>query len=278
MNEQQIQAIVESVLAQAAGSGIQAAASAPPSLPPILIEPSARHVHLTAEAFEILFGGVKLTKKRALSQPGEFLSEQRVNAVTAQGVIENVAVLGPVRGAVQFELSLTDCRKLGIKAPVRLSGDLRGAADVVLVGPAGVVEARGSAIVAQNHIHMTPGDAARYCVSDGDMVRVRAETARPVTFEQVAVRVSDRFSLAMHIDFDEANACGLTENSYGILGAQCGVPNAQLSAVSADEKVITEAMAKALCKAGEVTLRGGTIVTPAARDVFSQAKCRVRFI
>ena len=278
MNEQQLQSIVEQVLAKL-GQDTPPLPLAP-AAPPIMIEPSARHLHLSPEAFAALFGpGAKLTQKRALSQPGEFLSEQRVNIVTSKGVMENVAVLGPLRKAVQFELSRTDCRKLGIKAPVNLSGDLRGAADVVLVGPAGVYDAKGSAIVAQNHIHMTPEDAARYGVADGQTVRVRAETARLVTFEQVIVRVSDKFALAMHIDFDEANACGLTQNSCGILlNAECRMQNAEISAISTGEKVITESLAKSLCGAGCVTLRKGAIVTPSAQDVFRAAKCDVMFV
>lgn len=171
------------------------------------LEVSARHVHLTKEAVEVLFGaGAALTPKRMLSQPGEFLSEQRVKLVTAKGAIDNVAVLGPERKQVQTELSYTDCRELGIKAPVNLSGDLSGAADVVIIGERGVYEAKGSAIVAKAHIHLTPADAVRHGLSDRQSVKVKIESARPVTIEDVMVRVSESFSAAVHIDFDEANA------------------------------------------------------------------------
>ena len=182
----------------------------------IPVEASARHVHLTKDAVEALFGkGAKLTKKRDLSQPGEFLSEQRIKLVTSKGEIANVAVLGPERKAVQVELSMTDCRGLGIKAPVNLSGDLIGAGDVYLVSECGCYNAAKSVIVAKNHIHMTPADAEKYGVSDSQSVKVRVDTARPVTFEDVIIRVNPNFSLAMHIDFDEANACCLNKDSKG---------------------------------------------------------------
>ena len=207
MNENEVRSIVEKVLCQLQGGK-----------KPIPMEASARHVHLTTEAVELLFGkGTRLTKKRDLSQPGEFLSEQRLKLVTAKGELVNVAVLGPERKAVQVELSMTDCRTLGINGPVNLSGDLSGAGDVLLVSPNGCLDAKGSVIVAQNHIHMTPADAAEYGVKDGQSVKVRANTARPVTFENVIIRVSEKFALAMHIDFDEANACCLGKNDTGTL-------------------------------------------------------------
>ena len=182
------------------------------------VEVSARHVHLTQEAVEQLFGkGHKLTKKRDLSQPGEFLAEERVKIVTAKGEFANVAVLGPARPAVQVELSMTDCKTLGIKAPVNLSGDLNGAADVVLFSPTGMVKADGSAIVAKAHIHMTTKDAQTYGVKDGQKVRVHLNSARPVTIDDVIIRVKDSFALAMHIDFDEANAAAVAGNITGTL-------------------------------------------------------------
>lgn len=207
MNENEIRSIVEKVLSQVGESK-----------KPIPIEASARHVHLSKEAVELLFGkGATLTKKRDLSQPGEFLSEQRLKLVTAKGELVNVAVLGPERKAVQVELSMTDCRSLGIKAPINLSGDLSGAGDVLLVSPTACLNAKGSVIVAQNHIHMTPADAAYYGVSDGQSVKVSANTSRPVTFDNVIIRVSEKFALAMHIDFDEANACCLGKADTGTI-------------------------------------------------------------
>ena len=207
MNENEIRKIVERVLSDYTGSST-----------PIPIESSARHVHLTTQAVEQLFGkGARLTKKRDLSQPGEFLSEQRLKLVTAKGEIANVAVLGPERKAVQVELSMTDCRALGIKAPVNLSGDLTGAGSVYLVSENAVYDAVNSVIVAQNHIHMTPSDAEKYGVKDAQSVRVSVNTKRPLTFDNVIIRVSEKFALAMHIDFDEANACCLEKDSTGTI-------------------------------------------------------------
>lgn len=207
MNENEIREIVGKVLA-----GMTACSD------PIPIESSARHVHLTTEAVELLFGkGARLTKKRDLSQPGEFLSEQRLKLVTAKGEIANVAVLGPERKAVQVELSMTDCRSLGIKAPVNLSGDLKGAGSVYLVSENACYDAAQSVIVAQNHVHMTPADADKYGVKDAQSVKVSVNTARPVTFDNVIIRVNPNFALAMHIDFDEANACCLEKDSTGKL-------------------------------------------------------------
>lgn len=207
MNENEIRKIVERVLSDYTGSST-----------PIPIESSARHVHLTTQAVELLFGkGARLTKKRDLSQPGEFLSEQRLKLVTAKGEIANVAVLGPERKAVQVELSMTDCRALGIKAPVNLSGDLTGAGSVYLVSENAVYDAVNSVIVAQNHIHMTPSDAEKYGVKDAQSVRVAVNTKRPLTFDNVIIRVSEKFALAMHIDFDEANACCLEKDSTGTI-------------------------------------------------------------
>ena len=244
----------------------------------IPIEASARHVHLTRQAVEKLFGpGVSLEKRRALSQPGEFLSEQRVKIVTPSGELANVAVLGPVRAAVQVEVSMTDACTLGIDAPIRLSGDLRNAASVTLIGPAGAYEAPGSAIVAQAHVHMTPADARAFGVSDGQALRVRAGSARVVTFENVAARVSERFALAMHIDFDEANACGLKAGDMGelIRNSEFGIRN---EGCLVDEKLITEEKAKSLASQGKLTLRKGTIITPAARDVFTHARTEIEII
>ena len=156
---------------------------------------------------DILFGkGYQLTPKRPLSQPGQHLCEERVKLVTARGQIESVAILGPVRSEIQVELSLTDARTLGVEAPIRLSGDLRGAADVLLVTHLGVVTAQKSVIAAKAHVHMTPKDAKEYGVTDGERVEIRMGTERPVTLGDVIVRVSEQYALAVHIDFDEANA------------------------------------------------------------------------
>ena len=213
ISEGEVRELVSRVLAQCGGLSVPGAQAPGGSFP---VEASARHVHLTREAVEAVFGpGAKLTKKRDLSQPGEFLSDQRVRLVTPKGEIANVAVLGPERSAVQVELSLTDARQLGVKAPVNLSGDLSGAGDVYRGGEKGMSPAPGSVIAARAHIHMTPGDAGRLGVSDGEIVRVCVEGDRPVTFDRVVVRVKASFALAMHLDFDEANACGLGNGATG---------------------------------------------------------------
>ena len=172
----------------------------------VLVETSARHVHLTAEAVEVLFGaGHTLTKKKDLSQPGQFACEEKVKVVGPRGEIA-ASVLGPIRPANQVELSLTDARTVGLTAAVRESGDIAGTMGCKLVGPCGEVEIAEGVIAAQRHIHMTPADAAAAGVADKEVVSVRLDTARPLTFGGVVVRVSEKFALAMHIDTDESNA------------------------------------------------------------------------
>lgn len=183
----------------------------------ILVEASGRHVHLTQKALETLFGKGSLTKKSDLSQPGQYAAKERVTLMTSKGELERVAVLGPVRDEVQVEISLTDAKILGLSVPVNLSGDLTGAADVIIAGPAGIYNAVGSVIAAKAHIHMTPEDAVDFGVEDKDIVAVRLESERPVTIEEVVVRVSDKFSLAMHLDYDEANAARFKKGGTGYM-------------------------------------------------------------
>ena len=175
----------------------------------IPVEVSARHVHLTAEAMDVLFGaGFRLRPVKMLSQPGEFLSGQRVTLVSGSKTMKNVAVLGPERKAVQVELSATDSRALGLNPPCRLSGDLAGSGGVEIQGPAGSLRIKEGVIIAKAHIHMTSEDGVLYGVHDGQRLSVRLETSRSVILEDVIARVKDKTksALAMHIDFDEANA------------------------------------------------------------------------
>lgn len=174
----------------------------------VLVETSARHVHLTAEQVEILFGkGATLTKKKDLSQPGQYACEQRVTVVGPRNQIANVSILGPERSAGQVEVSMTDARTLGIAAPVRESGDIAGTPGCKLVGPCGEVTLDEGVIVAKRHIHMTPKDAERIGVTDRQVVSVKVDTPeRSLVFGDVVVRVSPSFALAMHIDTDESNA------------------------------------------------------------------------
>ena len=182
-----------------------------------IVETSARHVHVTAEDLEILFGkGATLTNKKDLSQPGQFACEELVNVVGPKGELKNVSILGPVRPATQIEVSATDARALGVTAFIRESGDIAGTAGCKLVGPCGEVELSEGVIVAKRHIHMTPADAEAFQVKDKDIVWVKVATPeRSIVFGDVVVRVSPKFALAMHIDTDESNAANAFKNDGG---------------------------------------------------------------
>ncbi|HHT62227.1 MAG: phosphate propanoyltransferase [Bacillota bacterium] len=171
---------------------------------------SNRHVHLSRHDLEILFGrDAMLTKFKDLSQPGQYACQEKVTLVGPKGVIENVRVLGPTRKNTQVEISVSDCFKLGIQAPIRDSGDLAGSAGLTLVGPAGSVTVPEGAIIAARHIHMHPKDAEYFGVKDGDRVNVECTGPRGVVFCEVLVRVNENYKLEMHVDMDEANAASL---------------------------------------------------------------------
>ncbi len=173
----------------------------------ILVEVSARHIHLDQKTMEILFGeGHELTEKRRLSMPTEFACEERVDIIGPKRTISNVVILGPLRSKTQVEVSLTDCYTLGQVAPVRLSGDTANTPGIRLKGPEGEVELKEGLIVAKRHIHMSPENAAELGVEDKQIVQVSVETERPVIFGDCRVRVKEGFALSMHIDTDEANA------------------------------------------------------------------------
>lgn len=182
-----------------------------------IVETSARHVHVTQETLEILFGkGHELTHKKDLSQPGQFACEERVTVVGPKKSLERVSILGPVRNADQVELSLSDARSIGVAAPIRESGDVAGSAPCKLVGPCGEVELTEGVIAAKRHIHATPEDAEKLGVKDKDVVSVKIDTdGRSLVFGDVVVRVSPKFALAMHIDTDESNAAGCGRKVYG---------------------------------------------------------------
>ncbi|MBQ4648108.1 MAG: phosphate propanoyltransferase [Clostridia bacterium] len=181
----------------------------------IIAETSARHVHLTAEHVDILFGkGHTLTHKKDLSQPGQFACEERVNVEGPKSTLKNVIILGPTRPATQVELSLTDARSIGITAPIRESGDIDGSASVKLIGPAGEVVIDEGAIAAKRHIHLTPESAAANGVSDKEIVMVKLDTARPLIFDDVVCRVSEKFAPAFHMDTDESNAAAASGVVY----------------------------------------------------------------
>lgn len=174
---------------------------------------SARHVHLTQEHVETLFGpGYQLTKKKDL-MGGQFASNETVTIIGLKlRAIENVRVLGPVRSATQVEVSATDAIKLGMNVPVRMSGDIAGSAPIAIVGPKGAIYLKEGCIVAKRHIHMSPEDAARFGVVDKQVVKVRFESGRGGTLEDVPIRVDPSFDLEMHIDTDEANGLGIAKD------------------------------------------------------------------
>jgi len=182
----------------------------------VLVETSARHIHLSREAVDALFGkGYELTKKKDLSQPGQFACAEKLEVVGPKGKLK-ASILGPERGASQVELSLTDARTIGLAGvPVRESGDIKGSVGCVLEGPCGRVELSEGVIAAKRHIHMTVADSEVFGVSDKEIVKVRLDTARPLIFDDVVVRVSDSYALAMHIDTDESNAACAFGAVYG---------------------------------------------------------------
>lgn len=178
------------------------------------LEASGRHVHVNEEQAQILFGH-GLTPLRPLSQPGQYLAQERVTVKGPKGEFQNVAVLGPARGKAQVELSLTDGKTLGIIPPVRLSGDVANSPGAELIGPMGRIIINEGVIAAKRHIHMTPEDARHFGVKDKQIVRLQTFTDRPVVFEDVAVRVSPDFETFVHLDYDEANACGFQKGDLG---------------------------------------------------------------
>lgn len=184
-----------------------------------IVETSARHVHVTQEHLEILFGkGYELTKKKDLSQPGQFACEERVTVVGPKKELAGVSILGPVRPETQVELSATDARSIGIVAPVKESGDIAGSGACKLIGPAGEVEISEGVIVAKRHIHLTPADAEELGVTDKQVVWVKLETPeRSAILGDVICRVSDKYARAMHIDTDESNAVGAPRQLLGTI-------------------------------------------------------------
>lgn len=178
----------------------------------ILVEASGRHVHLSKESVEMLFGKeYKLTKKRELSQPGQYLCDEKVMIIGPKGTIQNISVLGPEREETQIELSKTDAVSIGIKAPVKMSGDIENSGSVIIATQNAAIKLDKGVIVAKRHIHITPEDAKKYGVSNNEEVSVKVIGERGVIFTNVAVRVSDKFETVVHLDYDEANACGFVK-------------------------------------------------------------------
>ncbi len=176
---------------------------------------SVRHVHLTRSDIDWLFGrGYQLTPKKALSQPGQFACEECVDVIGPKGTLTKVRVLGPERSATQIELSQTDCRTIGVKAPLRDSGDLEGTPGIELKGPKGKIQTSKGVIIADRHIHMTPAEAERYGFKNGDRVDVKVEGEKPGILGNVLIRVSDKCALDMHVDTDDGNAFLLKQGQW----------------------------------------------------------------
>lgn len=183
----------------------------------IIVETSARHVHLLEQDFFKLFGNnVALTKKKDLSQPGEFLCFEKVAIVGPKNTIQNVSIIGPLRKSTQVEVSLTDARKLGINAPIRESGKIENSAGCKIIGPKGEIEIHEGVIVAQRHIHLTPDKASELNLQNNELVSVKIDSnERSLIFGDVVVRISEKFNNAIHIDTDESNAAGIQNPCYG---------------------------------------------------------------
>ncbi|UXH43305.1 phosphate propanoyltransferase [Rossellomorea vietnamensis] len=210
MNNKAIQTIVEEVM-----SRLSQETEKKHSVPMAV---SARHCHVSQSDLEVLFGeDYKLTKKADLSQPGQFAANESITIVGPRGSLEKVRILGPARTMTQVEVSRTDSIKLGVKPPLRESGDINGSAPITLVGPKGSLYKKEGLIIAQTHIHMTPEDAQSFGVGNGEIVEVKVDGDRPVTLGKVLIRVSSRYKLEMHVDTDEANAGLITGKTTGTL-------------------------------------------------------------
>lgn len=213
MNEQAIQSIVEEIVSRLKGSS-----GKDHSIPMAV---SARHCHLSQRDLEILFGtGYQLTKKADLSQPGQFAANETITIAGPRGSLEKVRILGPARNMTQVEVSRTDSIKLGLKPPLRESGNIEGSSPVTLIGPKGSLYKKEGLIIAQAHIHMAPEDAEAFGVENGEYVTVEAEGERPISIGNVLIRISPRYRLEMHIDTDEANAGLIAGKTAGRLVRQ----------------------------------------------------------
>ena len=184
----------------------------------VMVEASGRHVHLSQEDADRLFGkGYEFKIKKELSQPGQYAYAERVDVTGPKGTIKNFAILGPCRNKTQIEVSMTDARTLGIDAPIRLSGDTENTPGCkISVGDKSIDVFEG-VIVAKRHIHVTPNDAIRFGIKDNDILKIKVFAERPLIFDDICARISDKFSTAVHIDYDEANACGFNVGTVGII-------------------------------------------------------------
>ncbi len=184
----------------------------------VLVEASGRHVHLSRDDADALFGKGHVFKiKKELSQPGQFACVERVDITGPKGTIKNVAILGPCRSKTQVEISMTDARQLGINAPVRLSGDVKNTPGCKITNGDKSIETNEGVIIARRHIHVTPQDAQKFNIKDNDILKIKVFANRPLIFDDICARISNDFSTAVHIDYDEANACGFSADTVGII-------------------------------------------------------------
>lgn len=274
LNQQLIEKIVGEVLSQL--GNVEVAQALPTNAIPIAV--SARHVHLSQEHIEVIFGaGYKLTKKDDLSQPDQFAANETVVIAGPRGSIERVRVLGPARSLTQAEVSWTDAMKLGVKPPLRDSGNINGSAAFTMIGPKGSLYLDKGLIIAQAHIHMDPHDAKRLGVQSGEYVTVEVDGVRPIAYQNVKIRVSERYCLEMHIDTDEANAGLITQGAFGHIG-QAVEERTRLIEQNSLPEIISvkkhhDYQKKLLSnddireiKETEIVIEKGTIVTALARD------------
>jgi len=270
MDTQWIQSIVEEVLQQMNKKG----STLKPSEVPIAV--SARHVHLSEHDLAVLFGpSHTLTKLKELSQPNQFAAEETVTIAGPKGSISKVRVLGPARKLTQVEVSQTDAFALGLKPPLRQSGDIVGSSAVTIIGPKGSLYLEEGLIIAQSHIHMSPDDSEQFGVINGQYVQIKAETERPMTFDKVLVRVSPSYRLEMHIDTDEANTGFIKTGQPGKLiidgqsvapiTATPEIPVPKVKSSVFEGKLLTQLDVEN-SSASVIRVRKSTIVTPLARD------------
>ncbi|MFC5589434.1 phosphate propanoyltransferase [Sporosarcina soli] len=275
MDQQLIEKIVGEVLGQLTKAEAPQTQVLPSNAIPIAV--SARHVHLSQEHVETLFGqGYELTKKADLSQPNQFAANETVIVAGPKGCIERVRVLGPARSLTQVEVSWTDAMKLGVKPPLRESGNIKNSGTCTLIGPKGSLYLDEGLIVAQAHIHMEPKDATHLGVRDSEYVTVEVDGIRPIAYRNVKIRVSERYRLEMHIDTDEANAGFITKGSIGRIIRSGEERPKFVSKTAAPEVSVKQQheFKKKLLSNGdvreiaetEILIEKGTIVTALARD------------
>jgi putative phosphotransacetylase len=275
LNQQLIEKIVGEVLSQLETVQVEQVQELPTNAIPIAV--SARHVHLSQEHIEVIFGkGYKLTKKSDLSQPNQFAANETVIIAGPKGSLERVRVLGPARSLTQAEVSWTDAMKLGIKPPLRDSGNINGSAEFTLIGPRGSLYLDEGLIIAQAHLHMAPQDAKRLSVQSDEYVTVEVDGIRPISYQNVKVRVSERYRLEMHIDTDEANAGFITKGAIGHIRSTAeerpslkepveNPKNTVKNHHNYQKKLLSNDDVREISEV-EIVIEKGTIVTALARD------------